>query len=79
MDILSQIKESLEEGNEEKVFGLAKRAIELNPAPKVILDNGLIAGMDVIGEQFRRQKNFLPNVLLAARAMYAGMDQLRPL
>lgn len=79
MDILSQIKESLEEGNEEKVFGLTKRAIELNLAPKVILDNGLIAGMDVIGEQFRRQKTFLPNVLLAARAMYAGMDQLRPL
>ncbi len=38
MDILSQIKESL--------FGLTKRAIELNLAPKVILDNGLIAGMD---------------------------------
>lgn len=79
MDVLSQIMEFLEEGNEEKVFELTKRAIELNLAPKVILDNSLIAGMDFIGEQFRKQKIFLPHVLLAARAMYAGMDQLRPL
>lgn len=79
MDILAQIKESLGEGNEERVFKLTRRAIELNLAPKDILDNGLIAGMDVIGEQFRKQRIFLPHVLLAARAMYAGMDQLKPL
>ena len=47
--------------------------------PRAILDDGLIAGMSVVGDRFREHEIFLPDVLLAARAMYAGMDLLRPL
>ncbi|MFQ5606026.1 MAG: corrinoid protein [bacterium] len=79
MDILQQISTCLQQGDDEKVFALTQQAIAQNLSPKEILDRGLISGMDVIGEQFRNHKIFLPDVLLAAKAMYAGMDQLKPL
>lgn len=79
MDLLKQISDFLQQGDDGKVFDLTKQAIEENIAPKDILDLGLIAGMNVIGEQFRKHEIFLPDVLLAAKAMYSGMDQLKPL
>jgi 5-methyltetrahydrofolate--homocysteine methyltransferase len=79
MDILNEIAKSLQKGDHKMVFELTKQAIEQNKPPKEILDNGLIAGMNVIGERFRKHEIFLPDVLLAAKAMYAGMDQLKPL
>ncbi len=48
-------------------------------APASILDDGLIAGMNVVGERFKNHEIFLPDVLLAAKAMYAGMELLKPL
>lgn len=79
MDILQHITDSLRNGDDKKVLELTKQAIELSISPKEILDNGLIAGMNIVGEQFGKHEIFLPEVLLAARAMYAGLDQLRPL
>jgi 5-methyltetrahydrofolate--homocysteine methyltransferase len=79
MDILKQISESLQVGEEEKVSELTTKAIEQKLAAKEILDNGLIAGMNVVGEKFRNHQVFLPDVLLAAKAMYAGLDHLKPL
>lgn len=79
MEILKRISEGLQSGNHQLVFDLTKQAIEQEMDAKLILDDGLIRGMNVIGEQFRKHEIFLPNVLLAARAMYAGLDQLKPL
>lgn len=79
MKVLKQISDFLQRGDEEKVFELTNQAIENNLAPKEILDTGLIAGMNIVGERFRKHEIFLPDVLQAARAMYAGMDQLKPL
>ena len=79
MDILSQIAEQLQLGEEERVGELTREAIRRGLAPKEILDQGLIAGMNVVGEKFRTHEIFLPDVLLAAKAMYVGMDELRPL
>jgi 5-methyltetrahydrofolate--homocysteine methyltransferase len=79
MDLLKQISESLEQGDDEKVLELTRQAVDRNIPAKEILDRGLIAGMDAVGEKFGRREIFLPDVLLAARAMYAGMDVLRPL
>ena len=79
MQILNQISEFLQQGDDEKVFELTKQSIENGLSPKEILDNGLIAGMNIIGEQFRKHEIFLPDVLMAAKAMYAGLDQLKPL
>ena len=79
MQIFEQISEFLQKGDDEKVFELTKQAIEQKLPAKEILDNGLLAGMDVVGKKFREFEIFLPDVLLAAKAMYAGMDQLKPL
>ena len=78
MNILSEIAGSLERGEDDRVGALVRQALEEGRAPLEILNQGLIAGMDVVGEQFRQREIFLPDVLLAARAMYAGLDLLQP-
>ena len=79
MDILMQISESLQKGDYGNVRELTMEALGKKLSPKAILDNGLIAGMDIVGEKFKNHQIFLPHVLLAAKAMYAGMDILKPL
>lgn len=79
MDILKQISENLRGGNDKKVLEFTKLAIEQKIPPKDILDNGLIAGMDTVGKLFKAHEIFLPDVLLAAKAMYSGMDELKPI
>ena len=79
MDILQQLSESLQKGDTGRVSELTQKAINRNIEPKVILDDGLIAGMAVVGAKFKVHEIFLPDVLLAAKAMYAGMDLLKPL
>jgi 5-methyltetrahydrofolate--homocysteine methyltransferase len=79
MDVLAEIAKAIIDGNHQRVGELTGQVIEEGMAPKSILDDGLIAGMNVVGERFRVHEIFLPDVLMAAKAMYAGMDQLRPL
>ncbi len=79
MDIIHQLAETLQMGDADNVSELTKKAIANKLEPKVILDDGLIAGMAIVGEKFKAHEIFLPDVLLAAKAMYAGMDLLKPL
>ena len=79
MDILTDIAQNLERGEDETVHDLVSRAVADAIPPGDILNRGLIAGMNIVGEQFRKREIFLPDVLLAARAMYAGLDVLKPL
>jgi 5-methyltetrahydrofolate--homocysteine methyltransferase len=79
MEILKQISESLQQGEDGRVHELTREAIDRKIPPAEILSGGLISGMNVVGEKFRLREIFLPEVLLAARAMYAGMELLRPL
>lgn len=79
MDLLQQISDALQKGDEKSVFALTRQAIAQQIPAKQILDNGLIAGMNVVGEHFRTHKIFIPQVLFAAKAMNAGLDQLKPL
>jgi len=79
LTLLQDIARILENGDHERVAELTRQAIADGLAAGEILDNGLLAGMDVVGTRFREHEIFLPDVLLAARAMYAGMDLLRPL
>jgi 5-methyltetrahydrofolate--homocysteine methyltransferase len=78
MEILIEISKHIEAGDNEKVYELTKDAIGKEIAPKQILNDGLISGMNVVGEKFRKYEIFLPDVLLAAKAMYAGMELLKP-
>ena len=79
MTVLAEIASAVIDGDHDRVGALTRQAIGERLAPQAILDDGLIAGMTVIGDRFREHEIFLPDVLLAARAMYAGMDELRPL
>ncbi|MBF0363139.1 MAG: corrinoid protein [Oligoflexia bacterium] len=77
--ILQQIAEELINGEEERVAELTKAAIGQAIPAKKILEEGLIAGMNVIGARFKQQEIFLPEVLLSAKAMSAGVEEIRPL
>jgi 5-methyltetrahydrofolate--homocysteine methyltransferase len=79
MELLNQISKFLQLGDDNKVYELTKQAIKNNISPKNILDDGLIVGMNIISEQFKKHEIFLPDVLMAAKAMHAGMDELKPL
>jgi 5-methyltetrahydrofolate--homocysteine methyltransferase len=79
MTLLSDLSHSIIDGDHTRAGSLTRDAIQQGLPPKTILDDGLIAGMTVVGDRFREHEIFLPDVLLAARAMYAGMDQLKPL
>ena len=79
MGLLDQIAEGVINGDDEQVARLTQQVIEQETPPKQILDDGLIAGMNVVGQRFKAHDIFLPDVLLAAKAMYAGMDLLKPL
>ncbi|MBN2362277.1 MAG: corrinoid protein [Deltaproteobacteria bacterium] len=79
MDLLTRLSESLQGGDADQVAELTRQALAAGLAPKPILDQGLIAGMTVVGDRFKAHEIFLPDVLLAAKAMYAGLDLLRPL
>ncbi len=79
MELLTRIAEQLQAGEDEAVHHLVRQALDAGLAPGDVLNKGLLAGMDVVGEQFRVREIFLPDVLLAARAMYAGLEVLQPL
>ena len=79
MDVLQQISESLQQGEHDKVADLTRQAIDAGTGAAQILNEGLLAGMDVVGRRFGAHEIFLPEVLLAARAMKAGVDLLEPL
>ena len=79
MSICTEISEALQKGKAKIVKELVDKAIADGvPAPQV-LNEGLLAGMDVIGEQFKNNEVYVPEVLIAARAMNAGMEILKPL
>ncbi len=66
-------------GDKETVAKKTREGLEQSMDPKALIFKGLIPGMDVVGEKFRRNEYYVPQVLLSARAMYAGLDLLKPL
>jgi 5-methyltetrahydrofolate--homocysteine methyltransferase len=78
-DILQQIASNLYEGEDEVVAELVQKALDQGLSPGEVLQGGLIAGMDEVGRDFKAGDLFVPEVLIAARAMHAGMGVLRPL
>ena len=76
--ILKDIKDALMKGDREGVVKFTKLALDEGMAIKDILDNGLIAGMEIIGNKFKANEIFIPEVLISAKAMHAGMALLEP-
>lgn len=75
---LSEIAEALIKGQAPQVKELCEKVLAEGKSPKEVLDKGLIAGMDVVGSKFKKNEFYVPEVLIAARAMHAGMDILKP-
>lgn len=79
MKILKEIALNLEKGDSSAVKELTRQALSLSVAAEDILNSGLIKGMDVVGIKFKNNEIFIPEVLIATRAMKAGMAVIKPL
>ena len=75
---IREISELLQKGRSKNVKALVEEAIAEGQDPKVILNEGLLSGMMIIGEKFKNNEVFVPEVLVAARAMNAGLTGLEP-
>jgi len=73
-----QIRKSLMAGDRDKLTELVKQSLNENISAKTILDDGLIAGMDEIGQRFKNNEIFIPEVLISAEAMNEALTILDP-
>ena len=78
MSILKEISQYLQQGRAKNVKELVQKALDEGIDARTILNEGLLDGMSIIGEKFKNNEVYVPEVLIAARAMYAGMDVLKP-
>lgn len=78
MATIQEISEFLQKGRAKNVKALVEQALEEGCDPKEILNEGLLAGMMIVGEKFKNNEVFVPEVLVAARAMNAGITVLEP-
>lgn len=77
--ILEDISQNLQSGKAKIVKTLVQQAVDEGYAADAILNDGLMAGMSIIGEKFKNNEVFVPEVLVAARAMNMGVNVLKPL
>lgn len=78
MSVIQEISEYLQKGRAKNVKELVAQALEAEEDPRVILNEGLLSGMMVIGEKFKNNEVFVPEVLISARAMNMGLSVLEP-
>ncbi len=79
MDIFQEIIEKIEKGDANAVKSLVEKAVADNITANDILNNGLVKGMNNIGAKFKNNEVYIPEVLIAARAMKAGLEIIKPL
>jgi corrinoid protein of di/trimethylamine methyltransferase len=78
-ELMNKISESLQRGKAKDVKVMVQEAIDNKISAQTILNEGLLSGMNVIGVKFKANEIYVPDVLVAARAMKAGTDLLKPL
>ncbi len=78
-ELLQQLAQAVIDGNKDQAETLTNKLLDAGLEAKAILDNGLMPGMDVVGQRFRDNLIFVPEVLIAARAMKASLAILEPL
>ena len=76
--LYERLSTAILEGDNDKTYKLVQKALDQELVPKDILDNGLVAGMNEVGVRFKRGDMFVPEVLMSADAMQAGLEILRP-
>lgn len=78
-EILNRITQSVVEGDPDGTLRLTEDAIQAGIAPLTIIEQGLTPGMQIVGDKFSAGEYFLPNLLVAAKAMQAAMERIEPL
>ncbi|HHV61496.1 MAG TPA: cobalamin-binding protein [Firmicutes bacterium] len=76
---LQELQDAVISGNASKTKELTEQALKENVDPVVIVKEWLIPGMGIVGDKFKRNEIYVPEMLIAARAMYAALDVLRPI
>ncbi|MCK8825381.1 corrinoid protein [Fuchsiella alkaliacetigena] len=79
MSKLEKVTEAVIAGEVEQVADLTQEAVDAGEEPSKIIKEGLIAGMDIVGTRFKANEMFVPEVLIAAKTMHAGMEVVKPL
>ena len=77
-NVLMAIQDAVVEGQAKAVEAEVSAALEAGRSPREILEQGLIAAMSIVGEEFERGEIYVPEMLVAARAMQAGLSLLKP-
>lgn len=78
MSVLEDISQSLIKGKADDVKAQVQQAVDENVPAADILNKGLLGGMGYVGERFKKNEVYVPEVLIAARAMKSGMEVLKP-
>ena len=78
MSTLDDISALLQKGRANETKAAVQKALDEGIGAKDVLENGLMAGMSIIGGKFKRNEVYVPEVLIAARAMNAGLEPLKP-
>lgn len=78
MQLLTDLHLAVIDGQRDQVVDLVKRLLEQHADPEIILRNSMIPAMDIVGKRFEEELFFVPEMLIAARAMQAGLDILQP-
>jgi corrinoid protein of di/trimethylamine methyltransferase len=78
-ELFAKMAESLIAGKVDEVSSLTQEAVDGGQSPQDILQQGLLAGMDVVGQRFKANEMFIPEVLRCAKCMHGAMEILRPL
>ncbi len=78
MSVLEQIKENVIAGNESNVVELTQKALDEDIGPEEILNDGFIPGMEIVGSKFQANEIYVPEMLISAKAMKAGVKLLEP-
>jgi len=79
MKIFKEIADEVLKGNSDSVEVLTNKALSQDISAEDILNNGLVAGMDIVSEKFKNNEIFIPEVLISAKSMYSGLGILKPL
>jgi 5-methyltetrahydrofolate--homocysteine methyltransferase len=79
MSIVSEIMETTKAGDQQKVASLAKQALDEGMEPDRIIKEGLIPAMEIVGKEFGEGKIYIPEMLIAARAMKSALETLKPM
>lgn len=75
---INNLRQAIVDGNHKQAVAYTNQLLESGAVPQEILNNGLIAGMSAVGELFKAGEYFVPEMLIAARAMKSSLEVLRP-